>query len=129
LQEGLPEDRNAAVAIQRGRPDAAESIEGCSLTADAQATRIDQLRSGLFREILSIEETDGKSEFKFSDAPEIVRELERFIRFERGCCTSLRFGLSRNPHGGPVVLEMEGPAPSRAAFINGVRLPGANNTL
>jgi hypothetical protein len=124
-QELHTEDRNAAVTVRNMPPEDPAGIEGCSLTAEAQANRIDQLRSGLFREILSIEETDGKSEFKFADTPEIMQELERFIRFERGCCTSLRFALSREPQGGSVALELEGPTSARAAFINGIRPPGS----
>lgn len=89
---------------------------GCSLSAKAQVTRIDQLRSGLFREILSVEETEGKLKLKFADSSETVQKLTSFIKFERECCSSLQFGLVWEAHGGPVVLELEGPGPLLQAF-------------
>lgn len=83
----------------------------CRLSPETQAVRIGQLRTSLFRDIDSIDEGKGGLRLQFADKPESVRELTDFIRFERECCTSLRFGLEWKPNGGPVTLEMRGPAP------------------
>ncbi len=86
-------------------------IPDCRLSPATQVVRIGQIRSGFFRDIDSIDEGKGGLRLQFADKPETVRELIDFIRFERECCTSLRFGLEWKPNGGPVTLEMRGPAP------------------
>lgn len=94
-----------------GAPEIPTNLPSCRLSPKAQASRIGKLRSTLFREIDSIIEEKDKLSFRFADKPENVRELTEFIRFERECCTALRFGLEWEPNGGPVTLEMKGPSP------------------
>lgn len=91
-------------------------IPGCKLPPKAQASRIKELRSDLFRRIESVSEEGGSLQFRFPDKPETVADLTEFIRFERGCCSSLRFGLGWELEGGPVTLIVEGPVPLLSAL-------------
>lgn len=86
------------------------SIPGCNLPTTVQAARAKMLRSDLFTGIESIVERPGMLGFRFEDTPKNIAGLTEFIRFERECCPSLRFGLEWESNGGAVTLELTGPA-------------------
>ena len=58
---------------------------------------------------------------EFTPSAETISLISRAIA-ERHCRRSLRFGMTVNPDGGPVFLEMTGPAGTRdfvSALIEG----------
>jgi hypothetical protein len=56
----------------------------------------------------------GQKGFDF-DAPmgETLATIARAVEAERHCCRFLRFGITVEPDGGPVFLELTGPAGTR----------------
>ncbi|MGH7334091.1 MAG: hypothetical protein ACREKS_15375 [Candidatus Rokuibacteriota bacterium] len=53
--------------------------------------------------------SDGVA-LRFPPGPSTIACLTEFIRLESQCCPFLRFQLTVEPGGGPVWLELSGPA-------------------
>ena len=85
----------------------------CSLTESELAER----RAGVLGQVRRAREEarwlpDGVA-LRFAADPERVALLATFIDLERRCCAFLRFRLTVEPGGGPVWLELTGPAGTR----------------
>lgn len=117
-EAGMPLEAGPAPAKPQdsGAPRAHALMPRCKLSPKAQADRIGSLRFGLFDAIDSVIAGPGSLRLQFADTPENVAGLTGFIRFERECCTSLRFALEWEPGGGGLTLEMKGPADLLAAL-------------
>ena len=102
------EDSSRPIIPVRSPEDPA-SIPSCTLSPNAQAARIEQLRSGLFARIDSIIELPGMLALRFEDNPANVSSLTQFIQFERKCCSSLGFTMEWDVGDKAVTLEMKGP--------------------
>jgi hypothetical protein len=50
---------------------------------------------------------------RFPSGSSVIAALGEFIRLESQCCSFLRFQLTVEPGGGPVWLELRGPAGTR----------------
>ena len=91
----------------------------CTLSPEQLLAR----RNGLLRkagEALEemVEREDG---YAFRFPPEMFDELARIVGLERRCRAFLRFTLTAEPGGGPVWLEVTGPAEAKeflASFWN-----------
>ena len=85
----------------------------CSLTPDALQAR----RAGLLSDLLR--RTDGREDLpdgvrlRFVPTGETLSTIARAVEAERHCCRFLRFGITIEPDGGPVVLELTGPPGTR----------------
>jgi hypothetical protein len=93
----------------------------CTLTADALQTRRDGLLADLLQRAEHHELTEDGLRVRFSPATDAVARLARVVEAERQCCRFLRFVITVEPDGGPVWLELSGPAGSRdfiAALLN-----------
>lgn len=69
--------------------------------------------SDLARRAQSHEELPDGFRLRFPASEDLLLTLARVIEAERHCCRFLRFGLVVEPDGGPVVLELTGPAGTR----------------
>ena len=50
---------------------------------------------------------------RFAATNETLATLARAVEAERHCCRFLRFGITVEPDGGPVFLELSGPPGTR----------------
>lgn len=91
----------------------------CTLSPDALQTRRDRLLADLFRRAEHHELTDDGLRVRFFSDADSVATLGRIVDAERQCCRFLRFVITVEPDGGPVVLELSGPAGTRE-FIAGL---------
>ena len=91
----------------------------CTLSPDALQTRRDQLLADVFRRAEHHELTGDGLRVRFSPDADTVATLGRVVDTERQCCRFLRFVITVEPDGGPVVLELSGPAGTRE-FIAGL---------
>ena len=100
----------------------AELPIACALTPEALRTR----REGLLRDLVRCaerrEDLDNGLRLEFAPSVETISLIARVIEAERHCCRFLRFGMTVEPDGGPVFLELTGPAGTRdfvSALIEG----------
>ena len=59
---------------------------------------------------------------EFAPSAEMIALIARAVEAKRHCCRFLRFGMTVEPEGGPVFLELTGPAGTRdfvSALIEG----------
>jgi hypothetical protein len=56
--------------------------------------------------------TDGLR-LEFAPSGDTIALIARAVEAERHCCRFLRFGITVEPDGGPVFLELTGPAGTR----------------
>ena len=97
----------------------AEIPIACTLSPDALRTRRDGLLAGVFQRAEHRELTENGLRVRFSPGPDAVATLARVVDAERQCCRFLRFAITVEPDGGPVSLELSGPAGTRE-FIAGL---------
>jgi hypothetical protein len=62
---------------------------------------------------------------RFPFGPSVMAALTEFIRLESQCCPFLRFQLTVEPGGGPVWLELSGPAGTRDFLADELEPSGA----
>lgn len=91
----------------------------CNLSADALQARRDGLLSDLLRRAGRHELTAEGLRVSFSAESDTLATLVRVVDAERRCCPFLRFVITVEPGGGPVVLELSGPEGTRE-FIAGL---------
>jgi hypothetical protein len=115
---------NKRIAIQdEGRPAAicegtmAELPIACTLTPEALQTRREGLLTDLVRRALRREDLTDGLRLEFATSGDTLALIARVVEAERHCCRFLRFGITVEPDGGPVFLELTGPAGTRD-FVN-----------
>jgi hypothetical protein len=91
----------------------------CTLTPNALQARRDGLLAALLGQAGHHELTDDGLRLRFSPDTDTLATLARVVDAERQCCRFLRFVITVEPDGGPVWLELSGPAGTRQ-FIAGV---------
>jgi hypothetical protein len=84
----------------------------CTLSPDALLTRRDEL-AALVRSAAVANEIPGGMRFRFAATDEVLPTLARVVEAERQCCRFLRFAITVEPDGGPIGLEVTGPAGTR----------------
>ena len=96
----------------------------CTLSQPDLARR----RAGLFAELARRrQEARWLSEgvaLRYSSEQGTLALLGEFIQLERQCCPFLRFQLTVEPGGGPIWLELTGPAGTREFLAHEVGDPG-----
>lgn len=83
-----------------------ESI-ACLLSGPDQAARAHEVEE-LFQGVEQLRELADGYAFAFAGDDATAATLVEFITVERRCCPFFRFGLSFEPHGGPIWLELRG---------------------
>jgi amino-acid N-acetyltransferase len=85
----------------------------CTLSPEALATR----RQGLLAELLTHadahDEFNSGHRFSFAASDETLALIAKTVAAERHCCSFLRFQITVEPGGGPVILEITGPEGTR----------------
>jgi hypothetical protein len=91
----------------------AELPIACTLTPEALRTRREGLLMDLVRRAERREDLSDGLRLKFAPSRETIALIARAVEAERHCCRFLRFGMTVEPDGGPVLLELTGPAGTR----------------
>lgn len=85
----------------------------CTLTPKALSAR----REGLLTDLL--QRADGREELatglrlRFVPTDATLSMIARAVEAERHCCRFLRFTITVEPDGGPILLELSGPSGTR----------------
>ena len=85
----------------------------CTLSPDALKTRREGLLSTLLGRAEDHEELPDGHRLRFAPARDTLSLVARTIEAERECCRFLRFQIVVEPDGGPIWLELTGPAGTR----------------
>ena len=95
----------------------AELSIACTLTPEALRTRRDGLLMDLVRRAERRTNLPDGLRLEFVPSAETIALIARAVEAERHCCRFLRFGMTVEPDGGPVFLELTGPTGTRD-FVN-----------
>jgi hypothetical protein len=93
----------------------------CTLSHEALQARRDGLLTDLLQRAERREFIGEGLRVTFSAGAGTLATLARVVEAERHCCRFLRFVITVDPDGGPVSLELSGPAGTRefiAALLN-----------
>ncbi len=85
----------------------------CTLQPGELNARATELLPGVVAAATSRHATENGFRFEFRADGEVLMLIVRMIDAERQCCRFLRFQLTVEPAGGPVVLEVSTPPGSR----------------
>jgi len=85
----------------------------CTLTPDALRARREWLLSDLLRQADNHEQLQEGLRLRFTPTSETLTTIARAVDSERHCCLFLRFEIAVEPDGGPMFLELSGPAGTR----------------
>jgi hypothetical protein len=85
----------------------------CTLTPEALRTRREGLLMDLVRRAEQREGLANGLRLKFPPSAEAIALIAQAVEAERHCCRFLRFAMTVEPDGGPVSLELTGPAGTR----------------
>ena len=88
----------------------------CTLSPDALRARRAGLLSDLFRRTDGREDLPDGIRLRFAPTDDTLATIARAVEAERHCCRFLRFGITVEPDGGPIFLELTGP-PGTREFI------------
>ena len=86
----------------------------CTLTPEALRARRAGLLSDLLQRAEACEYLPEGLRLRFAPTGETLATIAHAVEAERHCCRFLRFGITVESDGGPVFLELTGPAGSRA---------------
>jgi hypothetical protein len=85
----------------------------CTLGPETLKIRRENLLADLLQRIESHEPLPDGYRLRFAVSNEVLTLIARTIDAERHCCRFLRFQLTVEPAGGPVVLDLTGPPGTR----------------
>jgi hypothetical protein len=85
----------------------------CTLSPEALQTRRLGLLSNLLRRAEGQEELPNGLRLRFAPSAETLAAVLSAVEAERHCCRFLRFGITVEPDGGPITLELSGPPGTR----------------
>jgi hypothetical protein len=88
----------------------------CTLTPDALRARREGLLAELLRRADDHERLPEGFRLRFTPTGETLAALAQAVDAERHCCRFLRFGITVEPDGGPMFLELSGP-PGTGEFV------------
>jgi hypothetical protein len=91
----------------------AELPIACTLTPEALQTRREGLLIDLVKRVERREDLLNGLRLEFAPSGDTIALIARVVEAERHCCRFLRFGVTVEPDGGPVWLELTGPAGTR----------------
>jgi hypothetical protein len=91
----------------------AELPIACTLTPEALRTRREGLLTDLVRRSERREDLPDGLRLECVPAAETIALIARAVEAERHCCRFLRFRMTVEPDGGPLFLDLTGPAGTR----------------
>ena len=89
----------------------------CTLQPGELNARATQLLPGVAAAANARDAIENGFRFELEPDGEVLASIIRMIDAERQCCRFLRFQLTVEPAGGPVVLEVTGP-PGSQEFLS-----------
>jgi hypothetical protein len=96
----------------------AELPIACTLIPEALRTRREGLLMDLVRRAERRENLANGLRLEFAPSGDTIASIARVVEAERHCCRFLRFGMTVEPDGGPVFLELTGPPGTRDFLID-----------
>ena len=94
----------------------------CTLQPGELNARATQLLPGVVGAAKARHAIENGFRFEFQADGEVLSSIVRMIDAERQCCQFLRFQLTVEPAGGPVVLDVTGP-PGSQEFLGAIIEP------
>src|SRR5262245_35462256 len=91
----------------------------CTLGPETLKIRRENLLADLLQRVESHEPLPDGYRLHFAVSSEVLTLITRTIDAERQCCRFLRFELTVEPDGGPVVLNLTGP-PGTRGFVEAI---------
>ena len=85
----------------------------CTLSPEALKARRDDLLAALLQRSVERTERPDGLRLRFTADAQILADLARTVEAERLCCRFLSFTITVNPDGGPITLDLTGPAGTR----------------
>jgi hypothetical protein len=95
----------------------------CTLTPETIRTHRAALLPALFERADTRETLPEGHRVRFATTGDILAAIARTIDAERQCCRFLRFQMTVEPDGGPIMLDITGPTGTREfldALLTGV---------
>jgi len=89
----------------------------CALTPAALKTRREGLLARLLQRAQAHEELPQGHRLQFHRTDDTLAAIAQTVDAERQCCRFLRFSITVEPDGGPILLELTGP-PGTREFIS-----------
>lgn len=89
----------------------------CTLSPAALRARRQGLLSELLRRGDEHQEVPEGHRLRFAASEGVLAAIAEAVEAERQCCRFLRFRITVEPDGGPIVLELTGP-PGTREFIS-----------
>ena len=89
----------------------------CTLQPGELNARATQLLPGVGAATRARQPIENVFRFEFQASSDVLSSIVRMIDAERQCCQFLRFQLTVEAAGGPVVLDVTGPAGSREFLL------------
>lgn len=89
----------------------------CTLSPAALRARREGLLTELLRRTDEHQELPEGHRLRFAASDDTLATLTRAVDAERQCCRFLRFRITVEPDGGPIVLDLTGP-PGTREFIS-----------
>jgi hypothetical protein len=90
----------------------------CTLTEAELASRTSEFLPGLLSKADSKEAIPGGFRWRFYKTKGLLTEVASVIEAERECCRFLKFGLTLEPDGGPLLMEVTGPEGTQAFLLS-----------
>jgi hypothetical protein len=87
----------------------AELPIACTLTPETLRTRREGLLTDLVRRAERRKDLSDGLHLEFAPSGDTIALIARVVEAERHCCRFLRFGMTVEPDGGPVFLDLTGP--------------------
>jgi hypothetical protein len=89
----------------------------CTLTPAALNVRREGLLKALVARAEQRQDIRDGLRFQFVPADETLSAIARVVDAERQCCRFLRFHITVEPDGGPILLDLSGP-PGTREFVS-----------
>ena len=94
----------------------------CTLDAATLKTRREGLLNRLVRRAEDRQEQADGFSLRFAPAGDVLALIAQVIEAERQCCRFLRFHVTVEPDGGPILVDLTGPPGTReflSALLDG----------
>jgi len=85
----------------------------CTLSPEALKARREGLIDALLHRSTERTELPDGLRLRFTPDAQILAEIARTVDAERVCCRFLTFTMTVSPDGGPITLDLTGPAGTR----------------
>ena len=82
----------------------------CTLLDSEQRQCRIQMLQRVYSRVVETRQLENGYAFRFAAKDADLADVMQLIRLERECCAFLRFQLTIEPGGGPIWLELSGPA-------------------